>query len=186
MTTRTSPLSSGTQARTAANPLVWGRAKITFVSTCPKCGHERPQHGYTRRVLFSLLNKRRKIDAYCIDCNVCWPISESERRAQLNGLVTLMQPARSSQQREWHKPNRRNNASESRATLQLALRTLCGIRQRYEMERTAHPDARLYSVHVALDDSDMLWIAATIEALEKPLAAGAAEAARRAAQRASG
>jgi hypothetical protein len=45
------------------------------------------------------------------------------------------------------------------------------------MERTAHPDARLYSVHVALDDSDMVWIAATIEALEKPVA-GATEAAK--------
>ena len=39
-----------------------------------------PQHGYTRRVLFNLVNTRRTIDAYCNDCNVCWPISESERR----------------------------------------------------------------------------------------------------------
>jgi hypothetical protein len=31
-------------------------------------------------VLFDLLKTRRKIDAYCIVCNVCWPISESERR----------------------------------------------------------------------------------------------------------
>ena len=180
MTTRTSPLTSvsGTRARRADNPLVWSRAKITFVSTCPKCGRERPQHGYTRRVLFSLLSKRRKIDAYCIDCNVCWPISESERRAQLNGLVPLLPSARSSQQRKSREPNRHDNPAESRATLQLALRTLCGIRQRYEMERTAHPNARLYSVHVALDESDMLWIAATIATLEKPIAAGATEAAR--------
>ena len=101
MTTRTSPLAtvSGTPARRAANPLLWSRAKIMFVSTCPKCGHERPQHGYSRRVLFSLLNKRLKIDAYCIDCNVCWPISESERRTQMNALVTYMPPARNSQQR---------------------------------------------------------------------------------------
>ena len=33
-----------------------------------------------RRTLSKLLNKRSKIDAYCIDCNVCWPISEGERR----------------------------------------------------------------------------------------------------------
>jgi len=33
-------------------------------------------------------------------------------------------------------------------------------------------------VHVALDESDMLWIAATIATLEKPIAAGATEAAR--------
>ena len=54
--------------------------KIVFVSVCPKCGHPRSQHGYTRRILARLLSMRRKIDAYCMDCNVCWPISESERR----------------------------------------------------------------------------------------------------------
>ena len=178
MIKRTSPLASvsGTQARRAANPLLWSRAKITFVSACPKCGHERPQHAYTRRFLSSLLNKRRNIDAYCIDCNVCWPISESERRTQMDALVTLLPPARSGQQRESRKPNRRNDPQESRVTLQLALRTLRGFRQRYEMERTAHPEARLYSVHVALDDSDMVWITATIEALEKPVTAGATDA----------
>jgi hypothetical protein len=54
------------------------------------------------------------------------------------------------------------------------------------MERTAHPNAHLYSLHVALDDSDMVWIAATIEALENPVAAGATEAAACAAQSPSG
>jgi hypothetical protein len=83
MTTRTSPLSSASAsgAQRAADPRVWNRAKITLVSTCPSCGRERRQHGYTRRVLFNLLNARRTIDAYCNDCNVCWPISESERRS---------------------------------------------------------------------------------------------------------
>jgi len=47
---------------------------------CPKCGHRRLQHGYTRAILFNLLNTRRNIDAYCSVCNVCWPITESERR----------------------------------------------------------------------------------------------------------
>lgn len=70
----------------------------------------------------------------------------------------------------------RINLCDTRVTLQQALRTLRGIRQRYEMERTAHPDARSYKVHVALGDSDMFWIAATIEALEKPIAASAIEA----------
>ena len=91
-------------------------------------------------------------------------------------LPSIPPPARGSQQRESREPNRRNNPLESPVTLQLALRILRGIRQRYEIERTAHPDTRLYSVHVALDDSDMLWIAATIEALEKPTAVGATEA----------
>jgi hypothetical protein len=57
------------------------------------------------------------------------------------------------------------------ATLQHALRALRGIRQRYEMERTAHPNGRSFTVHVTLVDSDMFWISATIEALEKPIAA---------------
>ena len=83
MTTRTSPLRSvsASGAHRAADPRVWNRATSTLVSTCPNCGRERPQHGYTRRVLFDLVNTCRTIDAYCSDCNVCWPISESERRA---------------------------------------------------------------------------------------------------------
>jgi hypothetical protein len=79
-------------------------------------------------------------------------------------------------------PHRRNNRPESQVTLQQALRTLRGIRQRYEMERTAHPDTRSYGMHVALSDSDMVWIVATIEALDKPSAAGATEAAGPASQ----
>jgi hypothetical protein len=66
------------------------------------------------------------------------------------------------------------NPPENQATLQQALRTLRGIRRRYEIERSAHPDA-LCNLHVALGDSDMNWIDATIEALEKPIAAGATE-----------
>jgi hypothetical protein len=69
----------------------------------------------------------------------------------------------------------RSDPPESQVTLQQALRTLRGIRRRYELERTAHPDARS-NVHVALGDADMVWITATIEALEKPIAAGATEA----------
>ena len=68
-----------------------------------------------------------------------------------------------------------SNPPESQVTLEQALRTLRGIRRRYEIERTAHPEARS-NVHLTLGDSDMLWITATIEALEKPIAAGATEA----------
>jgi hypothetical protein len=64
----------------ADHPLVWSRRQMTFVSTCPKCGRARLQHGYARRRLVYLLNTRRKIDAYCTFCNVCWPVSEDERR----------------------------------------------------------------------------------------------------------
>jgi len=83
-TTTKSPLTHVRRPRVrsaADHPLVWKWHQMTFLSTCPKCGHERPQLGYTRRVLFSLLVTRRKIDAYCAVCNVCWEISESERRA---------------------------------------------------------------------------------------------------------
>ena len=79
-----------------------------------------------------------------------------------------------------------NNPPDSLVTLQQALRTLRGIRHRYEMERTAHPDVHHYNVQVALSDSDMIWITATIEALEKPTAAGATETAECAAQSSSG
>jgi len=82
MTTTTNRLASVGRSKSVGpeNPPVWHRPKIAFVSTCPKCGHGRLQHGYTRRTLFDLLSTRRNIDAYCSVCNVCWPISESERR----------------------------------------------------------------------------------------------------------
>lgn len=82
MKTRRSPLTSVSRAtpRTASHPLIL-RHKTTFVSSCPKCGQTRIQHAYSRGTLLILLNTRRKIDAYCILCKVCWPISESERRA---------------------------------------------------------------------------------------------------------
>ena len=52
--------------------------------------------------------------------------------------------------------------------LQQALRTLRGIRQRYETDRNVGSGyVRAYSVQVSLDHADMLWITAAIEALEK-------------------
>ena len=55
--------------------------------------------------------------------------------------------------------------------LEQALRTLRAIRQRYESESDASSGRkRAYSVQVALNYSDMLWITATIEALEKSAA----------------
>jgi hypothetical protein len=56
--------------------------------------------------------------------------------------------------------------------LQQALRTLRGIRQRYEAGHKADSDyVRSYSVQVALGYSDMLWITAAIETMEKAVAA---------------
>jgi len=83
METRTYPRTrfSKSGAGTAGNPPGGYWTRINFISTCPKCGLERIQHGYSRRILLRLLSTRRKIDAYCIVCNVCWPITESERFA---------------------------------------------------------------------------------------------------------
>ena len=83
MTTKTRALTSVSRFRrhTANDPLARFWPRVSFVSTCPACGRKRLQQGYTRRSLFSLLDARRTIDAYCIVCNVCWPISKSERHA---------------------------------------------------------------------------------------------------------
>jgi hypothetical protein len=70
-----------TRPRFADKALGWYSPRISFISTCPKCGQARTQHGFTRQVLLEMLSKRRQIDAYCIVCNVCWPIKEYERRA---------------------------------------------------------------------------------------------------------
>jgi len=180
MTTKTSSLTSVSRARSRGpnNPRAWNRPKIAFVSRCPRCGHERFQHGYTRRGLFVLLNTGRSINAYCIVCNVCWPISERERHAisAMKGVLQTRERAApaTSQQRESRHAARRNetNSLESQGSLQRASLVLRAIRQRYEVGRNEHPDARCYSVHVAVDYGDMAWITAAIETLEKAIAAG--------------
>jgi len=65
---------------------------------------------------------------------------------------------------------------ESQASLQRALRTLRAVRQRYETGRNADPNARSYGVHVVVDQGDVAWITAAIEAVGKAIAAGALEA----------
>ena len=83
--------------------------------------------------------------------------------------------------RDAHGRNDRN-PSESRVSLQRALRTLRAVRQRYETGRNAHLEARSYSVNVVVDHGDVAWIAAAIEAVENVIAAGAAETAGPAAE----
>ena len=80
--------------------------------------------------------------------------------------------------------HRRNdgNPSASQVSLRRALRTLRAIRQRYATGREAHPVTRCYTVQVGLGSADMLWLTATIEALEKSVAGGASEAADAGAQ----
>ena len=56
-----------------------------------------------------------------------------------------------------------------------AMRTLRALRQRYETERNGNANACFLSIQVALGYTDMPWITATIEALERTIVAGAAE-----------
>ncbi len=91
----------------------------------------------------------------------------------------LVCTARSTRRLEPRDQNRRSERkpSESQLSLQRALRTLRAVRQRYETGRNAHPDARSYSVNVAVDHGDLAWITAAIEAVAKAIIAGTAESA---------
>jgi hypothetical protein len=51
----------------------------SFVSTCPMCKQPRRQNGYKRIELVESLNADLPIDAYCLSCDVLWPISGRER-----------------------------------------------------------------------------------------------------------
>ena len=73
--------------------------------------------------------------------------------------------------------NERDSA-ESQMRLRQALRTLRGIQQRYKFDHAGGPDSYPLCVHVALGHTDMSWITAAIEAVEKAIAARATEAAR--------
>lgn len=52
---------------------------IAFASVCLRCGQEQPQPGYTRSALLNLFNSGYPIEAYCVTCDVFWPISPEER-----------------------------------------------------------------------------------------------------------
>jgi hypothetical protein len=67
-------------------------------------------------------------------------------------------------------------------SLQLALRTLRGIRQRFEIDRARNSDARVITMHVAVGSADICWINAAIEVLEESIAASATDAAGAATQ----
>ena len=80
-----------------------------------------------------------------------------------------------------HRPIERD-PFESQVSLQLALRTLRGIRQRYEVDRARNSDARFFTMHVAVGYADICWINAAIEVLEESIAGSATDAAGAAAQ----
>ena len=61
---------------------------VPFTALCPKCKDVRYQRGYTPRSLFRLLGRNHVIEAYCVACDVFWPISAEERRALAERLVS--------------------------------------------------------------------------------------------------
>lgn len=60
---------------------------ITFFSVCPTCGHQQVQDGYTRAALVRLLERGRIIEAYCLNCDVLWPVSPQERVALARAMT---------------------------------------------------------------------------------------------------
>jgi hypothetical protein len=52
---------------------------VSFFSTCPACGQQQLQLAYTRRALLKLLESGNIIDAYCLACDVVWPVTAQER-----------------------------------------------------------------------------------------------------------
>ena len=65
------------------NPLI-------FVSRCPACGRQQLQHGHTRRALTRLIQSCQIVDAYCLDCDVVWPVT-AEERALIACAITTRQ-----------------------------------------------------------------------------------------------
>jgi hypothetical protein len=63
------------------NPLI-------FVSSCPSCGRQQLQHGHTRRALTKLIESRQIIDAYCLECDVVWPVTAEERALVACAITT--------------------------------------------------------------------------------------------------
>jgi len=64
------------------------KTPLIFVSTCPSCGRQHLQHGHTRRALTKLLESRQIIDAYCLECDVVWPVTAEERALIASAITT--------------------------------------------------------------------------------------------------
>lgn len=59
---------------------------VSFFSKCPKCGHPRLQNAYVQRGLVRLLDIGQPIYAYCLICDVQWPITLQERHILARGI----------------------------------------------------------------------------------------------------
>jgi hypothetical protein len=58
-----------------------------FMSTCPRCGHQRPQDVFPVPVLFRSLALGHLIEGYCLACDDIWPISSEERTLLVQALA---------------------------------------------------------------------------------------------------
>jgi hypothetical protein len=63
-----------------------------FFSTCPRCKQTRLQNGYRRTELVESLGAAHEIDAYCLQCDVVWPITAQERFLIARGITPLHEP----------------------------------------------------------------------------------------------
>jgi hypothetical protein len=66
------------------------RETTAFFSTCPSCKHPRLQNGYERIELVESLGAGQAIDAYCLQCDVVWPISAQERFLIARGITPYL------------------------------------------------------------------------------------------------
>ncbi|MBV8909718.1 MAG: hypothetical protein JOZ89_03060 [Gammaproteobacteria bacterium] len=61
---------------------------VRFLSTCPVCGQQQLQLAYTRRALLKLLATGNVIDAYCLACDVVWPVNYRERQVVARAIAS--------------------------------------------------------------------------------------------------
>jgi hypothetical protein len=59
---------------------------IVFAGTCPRCGHEEVQDGFTVADLMRLLYGGFPIEAYCTACEEFWTVSV-HKRVELGEMV---------------------------------------------------------------------------------------------------
>ena len=52
---------------------------LIFASNCPSCRRQRLQYGHTRHALIRYIQSGQMIDAYCLECDLVWPVSSEDR-----------------------------------------------------------------------------------------------------------
>ena len=62
---------------------------VPFLSWCSACGCPRLQLGHSLDGLLCLLDAELPISAYCLACDLVWPINSRERAAIARGLAAV-------------------------------------------------------------------------------------------------